>query len=200
MLAPSTALASGYTSTAKLLHWSMAVLIGSQFAVAWTMPHIGRNTVPEQLINLHFSLGVLLLAVAAVRLAWRWTHAEPMPLDGVPPWQVRTAQWLHAVLYALLFVLPILGWAAASYRGFDVSFFGLFTLPPLLPAHAAGFAWSGDVHAFLSNYGLTAALGLHVAAALYHALIRKDRVLQRMLPVGWSASGVNPASMRRDER
>jgi cytochrome b561 len=85
------------------------------------MPHIGRNTVPETLINLHFSLGVLVLGLAIVRLAWRWTHPEPTPLDGLPPWQVKGAHATHLVLYLLLFILPALGWVNASYRGFAVS-------------------------------------------------------------------------------
>jgi cytochrome b561 len=105
----------------------MAALLAVQFAVAWSMPHIGQDTVPEQLINFHFSLGVLLLGVAAVRLAWRRTHPEPGPLDGLPRWEVSSARTVHVLLYVLLFDLPILGWMNASYRGFDVSFFGLFS-------------------------------------------------------------------------
>jgi cytochrome b561 len=119
MRSPDTVAATGYTALAKLLHWSMAALLVGQFAVAWTMPHIGRNTVPGTLINLHFSLGVLLLLVTAVRLAWRWTRPEPAPLDGVPPWQVQSARVVHVLLYVLLFVLPVLGWINASWRGFE---------------------------------------------------------------------------------
>jgi cytochrome b561 len=185
MRSPETLPATGYTSVAKLLHWGMAALLVTQFTIAWTMPHIGRNTVPGTLINLHFSLGVLLLVVAAARLGWRWTHPEPAPLDGVPPWQVQSARVVHVLLYVLLFVLPILGWMNASWRGFDVSFFGLLVMPKLMAARAAGFGWTGDIHSFLSNWALTGLVGLHVLAALYHALVRKDRVLWRMLPAGW---------------
>jgi cytochrome b561 len=185
MRSPDAVPASGYTATAKLLHWGMAALLMAQCAVAWTMPHIGRNTVPDRLINLHFSLGALILAVAVARLAWRWSHREPAPLDGVPPWQTRSARVVHVLLYALLLVLPILGWINASWRGFDVSFFGLFGLPKLVATRAAGFGWTGDVHALLSNYAITGLVGLHVLAALYHALVRRDGVLARMLPAGW---------------
>jgi cytochrome b561 len=185
MRSPDDLAATGYTAAAKLLHWGMAALLVGQFTVAWTMPHIGRNTVPGTLINLHFSLGVLILFVAVARLAWRWTHPEPVPLDGVPPWQVQSARAVHVLLYLLLFVLPVLGWMNASWRGFDVSFFGLFVMPKLLATRAAGFGWTGDIHALLSNYALTGLVGLHVLAALYHAVVRKDRVLARMLPAGW---------------
>jgi cytochrome b561 len=59
---------------------------------------------------------------------------------------------------------------------------GLFDLPKLMQKGATGFNWTGDVHAFLSNYVLLALVGLHVLAVLHHSLIRKDRLLQRMLP------------------
>ena len=95
---------SSYTSTAKSLHWVIVALLVAQFIVAWTMPHIGRNTPVTTLISLHFSFGVIILVVAIIRLAWRATHAEPAPLDGVPPWQVQSARIIHWLLYLLLFV------------------------------------------------------------------------------------------------
>jgi cytochrome b561 len=72
----------GYTPAAKALHWLVVVLLSCQYAIAWTMPNIGRNTKPDRMISLHSSIGVLILLVLAVRLVWRWTHAEPAPLAG----------------------------------------------------------------------------------------------------------------------
>jgi cytochrome b561 len=71
----------------------------------------------------------------------------------------------------------------ASWRGFSVVLLGA-ELPKLLPTRAPGWAWTGDVHSVLANYVLLILVGLHVAAALYHGLVRQDRVLQRMLPGG----------------
>lgn len=172
----------GYTGLAKLLHWTILGLLAAQFVIAWAMPHIGRNTKPDTLINLHLSCGVLILAVAVVRLGWRMTHSEPRPLDGLPPWQVQSARVMHRLLYVLLFVLPVLGWINASWRGFPVSLFGLFELPKLLATRAPGFGWTGDVHNALANYAMLTLVGLHAAAALYHHFVCRDRVLQRMLP------------------
>jgi cytochrome b561 len=173
---------AGYTGTAKSLHWLIVALLIVQFVLAWVMPEIHRDTKPETLINLHLSFGVLILLVAVVRLAWRATHAEPPPEDGLPPSQMQSARVVHWLLYALLFVLPILGWVNASWRGFPVSVFGLFELPKLVATRAPGFGWTGDVHQLLAYFVLLTLAGLHVTAGLYHYFIRRDHVLQRMLP------------------
>lgn len=174
---------SRYTSTAKLLHWLIVALLVAQYIVAWFMPHIGRNTPVTTLISLHFSFGVIILGVAIVRLIWRATHADPVPLDGVPPWQVQSARALHWLLYILLFVIPILGWLNASWRGMPLVLFGI-ELPKLIGTRAPGWGWTGDVHVILAYYVMLTLIGLHVVSGLYHYFIRKDGVLQRMLPGG----------------
>ena len=172
-----------YTATAKLLHWLILALLIVQFIVAWTMPAMRRDTPVITLISLHFTIGVVIIVVALVRLAWRVTHGEPKPLDGVPPWQMQSARVVHWLLYLLLFVVPFLGWMNASWRGMPVVMFGL-ELPKLLATRAPGWAWTGDVHSLLAEYGILTLVGLHVLAALYHYFIRRDGVLQRMLPGG----------------
>jgi len=174
---------SRHTSTAKFLHWLIVVLLAAQYIVAWTMPHIGRNTPVTTLISLHFSFGIIILAVAIVRLVWWATHADPAPLDGVPPWQVQSARALHWLLYIFLFVIPILGWINASWRGMPIILFGA-ELPKLIGTRAPGWGWTGDVHGILAYYVMLTLIGLHIAAGLYHYFIRKDGVLQRMLPGG----------------
>jgi cytochrome b561 len=173
----------GYTSTAKILHWLIVVLLVAQFVVAWTMPHIGRNTPVTTLISLHFSFGIIVLVLAIIRLAWRATHAEPAPLDSIPPWQIQTARIVHWLLYVLLFVVPILGWISASWRGMPIVMFGL-ELPKLVGQRAPAWRWTGDVHALLAYYVMLTLIGLHILAGLYHYFIRRNRVLQRMLPGG----------------
>ena len=176
----------GYSGVAKLLHWLVVLLLCLQYVAAFNMPHIGRNPTMTPIISLHFSLGLLIIFVLLARLAWRWTHAEPPPQDGLPPWQLLTARVAHWALYALLVVLPLLGWLNASFRGFDLSFFGLFGVPRLVAPRSPGFAWTGDVHIALSYYFFLPIVGLHIAAALYHQFIKKDGVLGRMLPEGWT--------------
>ena len=171
-----------YTRTAITLHWLIFVLLIVQFIVGWTMPHIGRNTPVTTLISLHFSLGVLILALIVVRLVWRLTHGKPPQDAAVPRWQAHLAEVVQWLLYLLLLVVPLLGWLNASFRGMPITFFGLFPVPPLLATHAPGWSWTGDIHIGIAEYGILILAGLHIAAALYHRVVCRDRVLQRMLP------------------
>ncbi len=171
-----------YTRTAKVRHWLVLVLLVAQYAIGWTMPHIGRNTPVSTLISLHFSIGVVILGLIVVRLIWRIIHGEPEAEAGIPPWQVHSARVIHWLLYLLLLVVPLLGWVNASYRGMPIMLFGLVPVPQLVGVHAAGWGSTGDIHTLVAEFGILPLVGLHVAAALYHYFIRRDRVLQRMLP------------------
>jgi cytochrome b561 len=171
-----------YGVVAKVTHWMMFALIAAQFIVAWSMPAIHRGTQPEFWIGLHLSLGALLLVLTLFRLAWRVTHAAPAPIPGMPNWQRRLAGATHALIYFILLAMPITGWAAASVRGWRVTLFGLFALPELLPKGTSIGFRAGDVHADILSWVLLAIVGLHICAALYHRFIRRDGVLQRMMP------------------
>jgi len=173
---------AGYDPVAKSLHWLVLALLIAQFTFGWTMPHIGRTVPSSALIDWHVWLGVTILLVALMRLLWRLTHSEPELEAGIPLWQTTTARIIHWLLYVLLFALPILGWMNASWRGMPVTILGVLELPKLLSTRTPGWAWTGDVHAIIADYVLLPLVGLHVAAALYHYLVRRDGVLQRMLP------------------
>jgi cytochrome b561 len=171
----------GYGATAKLLHWLVFALVALQFGIAWSMPDIDRNTRPEGLVAWHLSTGILILLVIAARLGWRLAHpAPPLPLS-LPPWQRSLSRLVHVLLYALLGLLPLLGWGNASSRGWDVSAFGLFRLPRLFAEGSRTGLALGDVHALCATV-LLVLMGVHVAAALYHQFVARDRILSRMLP------------------
>jgi cytochrome b561 len=168
-----------YDPVAKILHWLIAALLVWQYVIAWQMPHIGRNTPNEGLVNQHLSVGALTLLVVVVRLAWRATHPVPPPAEATL-WQRRAAAVVHWLLYAFLILNPLMGWANASYRGFQVSLFDLVPLPALVEKGNALGRAMGDIHAQLGWYALIL-IGLHILAALYH-FARRDGVLERMLP------------------
>jgi cytochrome b561 len=118
-----------YSAAAKSLHWVTALLLVVQFPIGWIMPKIGPGMQPESLLNLHLSIGTLILVAALARVTWRLFHGVPAPEASLPAWQERMARALHTVLYVLLFAMIVTGWSYASMRGWTVTVFGLLALP-----------------------------------------------------------------------
>jgi len=172
---------STYGARAKAFHWTIVVLVAVQFVIAFTMPDIRPGTTPGTLIHLHLSFGVLILSIVLLRLLWRIARPVPLTMQHLPTWQAVLARWNHRLFYVVLIVSPILGWASASARDWDVSPFGLVKLPALVPAKSRIGHWAGDVHTLLSWF-LLAMIAVHVGAALYHHFIVRDSALRRMLP------------------
>jgi len=163
---------------ARLLHWTMAVLI-------LTMAFIGIGMVStlspkyHQLLSLHKSVGSLILVLAAVRLVNRLLNRPPpLPLD-LPGWQKFLAIGSHVILYALMFALPLVGWSMLSAGGYPIVVWGAIHLPPILPHNAPVFALLRSTHTLLALLLFAVFLG-HLGAALFHALIRRDEVLRSM--------------------
>ena len=163
---------------ARLLHWLMALMIiamlfiGAGLAASVSERH-------EWLIHLHKPLGIAILALVIVRLAVCFSTRQP-PLPGdLPQWQVLAAKASHWLLYALMLVLPLLGWAMISAAGDPVMLSHSVQLPALVSANAPLFAVLRKAHGYLA-YVLFLTVLLHLAAALFHGLIRRDDVLQSM--------------------
>ena len=169
-----------YDRVAKWLHWVVFLLVFAQFVVAIAMPAPRRGTPPATLNSLHMSLGVMILVAIVGRWLWRLGHPVVVA-EGAFMWEQPVARITHLLLYALLAVSPILGWANASARDWPITLFGMLTLPHLVPARSTIGRTAGAVHVFLA-WTLLALIGLHIAAALYHYFIRRDQVLERMLP------------------
>lgn len=168
-----------YNPFARLLHWAVAALILGEFAVALSMPDVHRGTEETGLLLWHVGIGTSVLALMLVRLGWRLGSRVPAPAGA--GWQDVAARWVHAALYAGFLLLPLLGWANASGRGWAIHLAGLVSLPALAPTGASWARPLGDLHALLA-WGLLALIGLHVAAALQHQLLLRDNLMRRMWP------------------
>jgi cytochrome b561 len=169
-----------YSWTAITIHWVNAVLILALFIIGWRMVRMPLSPAKMEAYALHKSIGLLTLGVAALRLLWRGYRTPPR-LAIEARWQHFAAHATHALLYVLLFALPLSGWMYNSSVGFPLSFFGLTNVPPLTGADEAAKAVWRAMHWFL-GCTLAGLIGMHVAAALYHQFVQCDSVLQRMLP------------------
>jgi cytochrome b561 len=171
----------GYDAGAKFFHWLTVALLLAQYAVGWIMPDIKRGMQPENLMNLHMSLGMVTMAVVILRIFWRLAHAAPEPEPSLRQWQRVSASAVHWLLYLLVFAMVLTGWSFASMRGWTIVVFGLMRLPALFPQGSAIGHDIGELHETVA-WALLVLIGLHVLAALVHQLLFRDRVMRRMLP------------------
>jgi cytochrome b561 len=98
----------------------------------------------------------------------------------LPSWQKILAKLSHLLLYALMFLLPMVGWAMLSAAGYPIVLFGSLHLPAILPHDVRIYALLRAAHTDLA-FLLFAVFITHLGAALFHGLIRRDGVLQSMV-------------------
>jgi cytochrome b561 len=169
-----------YGTTAKVFHWLIVALLLVQYPIGWLMPDLHRNMKPGAPMTFHISFGITILLLIVLRLVWRLTHPVA-PESSLPPWQRLSSEAVHWLLYLLVLATTVTGWLFASFRGWSVSFFYLLPMPMLsVENDAAGKAIDGLHQA--SEWALLVVIGIHVAAALAHIFIYRDRIMQRMLP------------------
>jgi cytochrome b561 len=173
-----------YGATAIALHWLTALLIVAGFTLGLSMVGLPFSRQKLQWYAWHKWIGITVWLLTLSRLAWRWTHPAP-PMELMPPWQQRTAVVTHALLYALLVVIPLSGWLYSSATGVQVVYLGLVPLPDLVPKDKATADVLRSAHVSL-NFILLALVCIHTAAALRHHFVDRDAVLKRMLPRSWN--------------
>jgi cytochrome b561 len=169
-----------YGTPAKVFHWLIVTLLVVQYPIGWLMPDIHRGQQPGAGMTFHVSFGIVILALIVLRLAWRVTHPVA-PENSLPPWQRLSSGVAHWLLYALVLATTVTGWLFASFRGWSMSFFYLTPLPMLASDNAAAGRAIDGLHQ-AAEWALLVLIGIHVAAALAHHFIYRNRVMQRMLP------------------
>lgn len=169
---------SGYTRTAIVLHWLLALAILATFVLGLYMHELPVSPRRLKLYNYHKWAGITILALSALRLLWRLSHRPP-PDAPMPAWQARAAHTAHALLYLLFFAVPLSGWAYSSAAGYPVVVFGLLPLPDFVgPDKALAETLKGAHKLF--TLSLAMLVIVHVLGALKHQLIDRDGLLARM--------------------
>ncbi|MDX1379659.1 MAG: cytochrome b [Xanthomonadales bacterium] len=170
-------------AVARFLHWAMAVLILGQLALGWFAGELDSSPEKIQWMTGHKSLGITILALAVLRVAWRLLHGRPTEPPGIPAWSVWASRASHAALYGLMLYLPLTGWLTASTARLPWDLWWWFEWPRLAAPDPALHEVAEDLHE-IGVWLLVAVLLVHVAAGLWHHFVRQDRVLARM----WSDS------------
>ena len=168
-----------YGTTAKVFHWLIVALLLVQYLIGWLMPDIHRGP-PGVPMIFHISFGILILMLIVLRFAWRLAHPV-VPESSLPPWQQLSSEAVHWLLYGLVMATTVTGWVFASFRGWGVSFFFMTPIPMLAAENAAAGKAIDGLHQAM-EWTLLAVIGIHVASALVHIFVYRDRIMQRMLP------------------
>ena len=164
----------------RLLHWVMAACILAMLFIG-----VGMVSTIERkylaLVSIHKSLGIAILMLALIRLVVRLRYGAPA-LPPVMPEPMKLAAYLsHYALYALMIGMPLIGWAMLSAAPYPVTVFGAVHLPAILPQsdRLHSLLWSAHFYLAFVFFGV---ILLHIAAALFHALVRRDGVFESMAP------------------
>jgi len=170
-----------YGIIAQAFHWLVAALVLTQLGLGVFAANLPIGLARLQWLSRHKSLGLAILAVVLLRIAWRATNRPPPLPDSIPEWQRAAAVATHWLLYLVLVLAPLAGWLYSSAAGLSINWFGLIQVPDLI-AQDPGLA---EVFKQLHR-ALVALLALliagHAGAALRHAFWLHDGVAHRMLP------------------
>jgi cytochrome b561 len=173
---------TSYTPMQKFLHWALFALVIFLYALTFGEDLFARgDPAVDAIWRLHISFGLLLAALVFWRAVLRAVTGAPSLPAEMTRLESAAAKAGHLLLYLLLIAIPVLGILLTWYRGQELSFFGLFTIPsPVAPDRATARSIR-ELHSLCAN-GILIVAGLHALAALWHHFIRRDNVLLRMLP------------------
>jgi len=170
-----------FTVLQRLLHWVMAICIIAMLFIGVGMV---STIMPKylSLVAIHKPLGIAILILALIRLVVRLRYGAPsLPADLPEPMKLA-AHLSHFAFYLLMIGMPLIGWAMLSAAEYPVVLFSGVHLPAILPQSDRLHALLWDAHFYLA-FAFFALILLHVAAALFHALVRRDGVFEAMAPV-----------------
>ncbi|WP_131114352.1 cytochrome b [Lichenihabitans psoromatis] len=180
-----------FTPLQRGLHWLMALCILAMLFIGVGMV----STITQSyvtLVSIHKPLGIAILVLALIRLVVRLRYGAPaLPADLPIPMKLA-AKLSHYAFYALMLAMPLLGWGMLSAAAYPIVMFGGVTLPPILPQSDSLHTLLWNAHFYLA-FAFFALILLHVAAALFHALIRRDGVFEAMAPVPSHDQDLAPA-------
>lgn len=170
-----------FSPVLRRLHWLMAVLIAVVYLAMEQRDLFPRgSTGRTAMVQSHFWLGLTVFALALWRVTQRRRSGAPPILPPLPRWQVGIGKFMHLLLYAFFFVMPVLGLATVWTDGKVLYLpFTDIVVPALLAPNEALAHTLEDLHTTIADV-FYYVIGFHVAAALYHHFVRRDNTLRRM--------------------
>lgn len=171
-----------FPASMRFFHWLMAAMVLTMLFIGVTM--IASLAGYHALVSLHRPLGITILFLVVIRYVnRRFSVLPPFPAT-MSPGERRAASASERLLYTLLFVQPLIGWAMLSAARYPIVLYKSLHLFPILPHSAKLYAVLREAHTLLA-FLLFLTIIAHFGAILFHTLIVRDRMLFRMVP--WRA-------------
>ncbi len=172
-----------YPWLARTLHWVVALAIPCQVYLGWAAELTSNREDSSRLIHFHFQLGVIVAVLMMLRLTWRPAYSLSGVIAGEPLRHRRLAAITHSAIYGLLLLLPASGYVIWVWMQAPMEVLGLFEVPRLFTPPEEDETWRAIawyVH-YWSGWALIGLTSLHVAAALWHQFVRRDRLISRRM-------------------
>jgi cytochrome b561 len=170
-----------YDPALRAVHWLMAAVIFTALPLGVWASLLPRSDLRSEVLFVHKSFGITVLALVVLRIVIRLIVGAPAYVRPLGRLVHGAAGAGHLALYALMIAMPVSGYLSSVAGGHGVSFFGLFDLPNLVPENKALDDAASQAH-FVFAWALGVTLGLHLAAVVWHARVKRDEVLTRMWP------------------
>ena len=179
-----------YSTVAIILHWTIAALLVANVLMGWQFEDL-RGPDRRALMEVHKAVGMSILMLTLVRLAWRLANRPPPMSETMNRWERGLARLIHTLFYVLLVFLPLTGWVATSAheKARMVDMFGLFHIPPLAYVQGMEHHARHDVHEaaetahdVIGKAVVYLLVPLHILGVLKHQFIDRENELGRMLP------------------
>lgn len=179
-LKPMSAVGPKYTHTAMLIHWVMAALVLVLIGLGWFMVELPQGPDRGHYFALHKSIGLSVLTLLCVRVAWRMRHRPPALPQDLPWWQRGMAHVVHLGFYALLLVQPLSGYLSSSFSGYRTRWFGV-PLPHWGWRDAPLNELFTEIHV-IGSIALVVLVATHLLGVLSHMLAGQWLLVRRMWP------------------
>ena len=178
-----------FTALSRLLHWTMAAMVLTMLGIGVAMVASLANY--HVLVAIHRPLGIAILILVVIRLVNRLINRPPPFPATMSRAERLAARGSELMMYALMFVLPLVVWGMLSAARYPIVLFGSLHLPFILPHDAMLYAVLRRAHTILAYLFFFTFIG-HFGAILFHTLVVRDGILQRMLP--WNICPQRPPS------
>lgn len=170
---------SAYGPISKFFHWVVGTLVILMLFFTYFIDDLPNKLLKGTVFNAHKLTGLAILSLMILRLLWALFNPKPT-LPHSRRWERWAERLVHWSLYLGLLLMPLAGWVG-SVAGGRPPRFGQYNLSLPLEKNEGLADLSFSVHNTLAII-LIVLISLHVLAALFHYFVKKDNILQRMLP------------------